>query len=164
MTSADYFLLLDGIPGESPDRAHPNEIEAFGFSWGETLTSTIGHGGGMGVGKVAMTPLVVQAATSIATPHLMVTCASGRQLSQARLSVRRVGPDAGSHDYLVITLKEVLVSSLKVYAGESDQRPTDEISLTFEDITIRVSQQRPDGSLGAAETAEWNLRTHSGHE
>ena len=78
MTSADYFLLLDGIPGESPDRAHPNEIEAFGFSWGETLTSTIGHGGGMGVGKVAMTALVVQAPTSIATPHLMVACASGR--------------------------------------------------------------------------------------
>jgi len=33
---ADYFLKLDGIPGESTDAKHKDEIELVSFSWGVT--------------------------------------------------------------------------------------------------------------------------------
>ncbi len=32
--ASDMFLKIDGIPGESTDKAHANEIEVLSFSWG----------------------------------------------------------------------------------------------------------------------------------
>ena len=32
----DYFLRIDGIPGESPDAKHKGEIDVLSWSWGET--------------------------------------------------------------------------------------------------------------------------------
>ena len=47
---ADFFLKIDGIPGESQNPRHQGEIEVESFSWSETyLASAAGAGGG---GKV----------------------------------------------------------------------------------------------------------------
>ena len=32
----DYFLKLDGIPGESVDAKHKGEIDVLSWSWGES--------------------------------------------------------------------------------------------------------------------------------
>ena len=39
MAAFDYFLKLDGIPGESTDAKHKGEIVVESFSWGETSRS-----------------------------------------------------------------------------------------------------------------------------
>lgn len=36
MAQVDFFLKIDGIKGESTDKAHKGEIEIESFSWGET--------------------------------------------------------------------------------------------------------------------------------
>jgi type VI secretion system secreted protein Hcp len=54
MALVDYFLKIDGIQGESPDKTHKAEVEIESFSWGETNTGTALQGGGMGSGKVQM--------------------------------------------------------------------------------------------------------------
>ena len=38
----DYFLRIDGIPGESTDAKHKGEIVVESFSWGETQTASPG--------------------------------------------------------------------------------------------------------------------------
>ena len=38
MAQVDYFLKLDGIPGESVDSKHKDEIDIMSFSFGETQT------------------------------------------------------------------------------------------------------------------------------
>ena len=40
MAMVDYFLKLDGIPGEANDKTHKGEIEVESFSWGEHQTGT----------------------------------------------------------------------------------------------------------------------------
>jgi type VI secretion system secreted protein Hcp len=42
----DYFLKLDGIPGESRDAQHKGEIDLESFSWGESHTTAAGGGDG----------------------------------------------------------------------------------------------------------------------
>jgi type VI secretion system secreted protein Hcp len=36
MAAFDYFLKIDGIPGESTDSKHKDEIDVLSWSWGET--------------------------------------------------------------------------------------------------------------------------------
>jgi len=36
MATFDYFLRLDGIPGESVDDKHKGEIDVLSWSWGES--------------------------------------------------------------------------------------------------------------------------------
>jgi type VI secretion system secreted protein Hcp len=50
----DYFLKIDGIPGDSQDSKHKGEIDVESWSWGETNVGDAAHRGGMGVGKVSI--------------------------------------------------------------------------------------------------------------
>jgi type VI secretion system secreted protein Hcp len=164
MAGTDYHLFIDGIPGESTDAHHTNEIDVVSFSWSESL-ATGGHSGGGGgshLGKVAMGDLTVTAPTSKATPKLLVACASARHFPQARLSCANVGQHPA--DFLVITLKAVLVSALSVAgsSGTASNRPLDEISLSFDEIEISYRQQNPNGTLGSPITGAWNVRTNTG--
>jgi type VI secretion system secreted protein Hcp len=48
MAAFDYFLRIDGIPGESNDVKHKGEISVDSWSWGETqaIAPAPGSGGG----------------------------------------------------------------------------------------------------------------------
>jgi Type VI secretion system effector, Hcp len=53
MAEAEYFFKIDGIPGESLDARHPDEIDVLSWSWSETQVP--GPVGGEGEsGKVKM--------------------------------------------------------------------------------------------------------------
>ena len=85
---SNYFLKIDGIPGESLDAKHKDEIEVLSWSWGETQPAPVSAGGGAGSGKVAMGDLQVNAQTSRASPQLLLACASGKHLKSAVLTGR----------------------------------------------------------------------------
>ena len=54
MATVDYFLKIDGIPGESQDKTHKNEIQLNSFSWGATNAGILrdGRRGGRRQGAV----------------------------------------------------------------------------------------------------------------
>lgn len=54
MAAVDYFLKIDGIPGESTDSKHKNEIDIESWSWGQVNSGSHAGGGGGGAGKVSM--------------------------------------------------------------------------------------------------------------
>ena len=45
MAAFDYFLKLDGIPGESVDAKHKGEIDVLSWSWGESQEIAATPGG-----------------------------------------------------------------------------------------------------------------------
>ena len=48
MADVDHFLKITGIPGESQDRTHNDEIEVMSWSWGLTRAGAAGPGGRRG--------------------------------------------------------------------------------------------------------------------
>lgn len=67
--TADYFLKLGTIKGETADKEHKGEIQVESWSWGATQTSSSGVGGGMGAGKVNVQDIhVTTAADGTAAP------------------------------------------------------------------------------------------------
>jgi type VI secretion system secreted protein Hcp len=153
----DYFLRIDGIPGESPDAKHKGEIPVASFSWGETQSAPVGGGGGGGAGKVEMGPLHVTTHTSKASPPLLLACASGQHLKSAVLTARKAGK--AQLEFLTFALSDVLVTGYAVGATTAEA-PTDSISLAFGQIQVEYREQAADGSIGSVTKAGWDVKAN----
>jgi len=132
--ATDYLLELDGIKGESADERHKDSIEILSFSWGASQdAATAGT-----AGKVSFQDFHFTTRVSKASPQLLVACATGKPIPKAKLFVRKSGTEQ-RQDYLVITLENVLVSSLKQSgpsAPGTDTTPNEEVALYFDKATI----------------------------
>ena len=154
--AVDYFLKIDGVPGESADAKHKGEIQLESFSWGETNPGGGGMGGGGGAGKVQMQDLVVTMLVSKASPKLMLACASGKHYKEAVLTVRKAGKS--QQEFLIFKFKDVIVTSYQTGGSAQSDLLVDQASLGFSTIQLDYRPQKADGSLDAAVKAGWDLK------
>jgi len=157
--ASDYLLKLDGIKGESTDAKHKDEIEIESFSWGATQLGTFATGGGGGAGKVSFQDIHFTTRASVASPNLMVACATGQHIKEATLTVRKAGKEA--QEYYLVKLSEALVSSYQSGGSEgSNALPVDQFSLNFAKIEFEYKAQKPDGTLGASVKGGYDLKAN----
>jgi len=143
--ASNIFARIGDIKGESQDSRHKDEIDVLSWSWGVTQSGSIGHGGGGGQGKATFHDLVFTHHIDKASPVLMHACATGEHLKDATITVRKGGK--GKRDYLVITLTDVLITSV-VHTGEAAGAVTAEtVSLAFAKVDLEYKPQKADGSL-----------------
>ncbi len=162
MAIVDYFLKIDGIPGESNDSQHKQEIEIESFSWGATQSGTAAHGSGMGAGRVNMQDFHFVMHVNKSSPKLMLACAQGDHIKNALLTCRKVGGKQ-PQEYLKIAFTDLMVSSYQTGgAGGQSVVPIDQISLNYTKIEIEYHEQKPDGSLGGAIKAWYDMKTQTG--
>ena len=154
MAAIDYFLKLDGISGESKDSKHKGEIEVLSFTFGETQSGSSHVGSGGGAGKVQMSDFSFTARTTKASPQLFLSCAQGKHLKEAILTVRKAG--GSQQEYLIIKLNDVLVSAYALGSGEGESEPHDAFSLNFVKLSYDYKPQKADGSLDAPVHAGWD--------
>ena len=158
MAAVDYFLKIDGIDGESQDDKHKGEIDLASFSWGESNTGTHAAGGGGGAGKVSMQDFHFVMHVNKASPKLLLACANGEHIKKAILTCRKAGKD--QQEYLKMTFSDVLVSSFQTGGSAGDIVPTDQISLNFAKVEYEYKEQKPDGTLGGAVKAGWDVKAN----
>jgi type VI secretion system secreted protein Hcp len=145
MAVVDYFLKIDGVPGESVGK--PGEIDLLAFSWGETQPGTAGQGGGAGAGKVAPQDFHFTKLVDKASPMLFVSCATGAHIKSAVVTARKAG--GKQEDYLIFKLSDVLISSYQTGGSAgSDVVPTEQFSLNFVKLEVAYKEQKADGTLG----------------
>ncbi|WP_083929358.1 Hcp family type VI secretion system effector [Catelliglobosispora koreensis] len=124
----EIFLLIAEIPGGSTDAKHPREIVIDSFSFGATRVGDDGTGGGGATGKVVFQDLHLTKKPDVASPLLFQGIVQGKHYVQAVLSVEKPGP--GQTPYLIITMKDVLISSYHTNGG------TEAVSLHFDEVTL----------------------------
>ena len=86
----DYFLKIDGIPGESTDSKHKDWIDVESFSFGATQTGTSGAGGG-GAGKVKIQDLMITKYLDKSSSKLFLATATGEHLKKVELVLVKSG-------------------------------------------------------------------------
>ncbi|HEY3283430.1 MAG TPA: type VI secretion system tube protein Hcp [Armatimonadota bacterium] len=155
MAAVDYFLMIDGIPGESADEKHPNEIEVISFSFGVTQAASASPAAGGPVGKVQFQPFSISKRIDTASPKLFQACASGQHIKTAVLSARKTG-EGSKQDFLVYRMTDVVISSYQT-SGAAGELPVDQLSLVFAQISWTYQQTMPTGGLNAPVGAGWNL-------
>jgi type VI secretion system secreted protein Hcp len=161
VATVDYFLKIEGIPGESYDKAHKDEIQIMSFSWGETQSGTMGAGGGGGAGKVQMQDFHFVMNVCKASPKLFMHCATGTHVKSATLTARKAGKE--QQDYLKVTFSDLLVSSYQT-SGQADagHLPLDQVSFNFAKVEFEYKEQAIDGTLKGAIKNWYNLKEMTG--
>jgi len=158
MAAVDYFLKLDGVPGESMDAKHKDEIHITSCSFGATQHGTMAFGGGGGAGKVQMQDFHFTKNVDKASPLLMQKCATGEHIKNAVLTLRKAGKD--QQDYCKVTFEDVLVSSYQLSGdANANSLPVDSISLNFAVIKEEYKVQNADGTLGATFKGGYDLKS-----
>jgi type VI secretion system secreted protein Hcp len=153
--AVDYFLKLDGIPGESRDAKHRGQIELQSFSWGE-VHHRLSAGSGAAATRVAVQDLLFVARVSKASPRIFLACAAGTRIPSAVLTACRSGRAA--QDFLVYSLTEVIVSSYQTGGIESADGPVDQVSLSFGRLAVQYRARKANGSLEPPVSAGWDVK------
>ncbi|KAF1066607.1 MAG: Protein hcp1 [Pseudomonas citronellolis] len=156
--AVDIFIKIGDIKGESMDKTHKDEIDVLNWGWGMTQSGNMHVGGGGGAGKVTIQDLTLTKYVDKSTPNLMMNCSSGKHIDKAVLTVRKAGGDS-QVEYLIITLEEVLVTSMHTGGSGGDDRITETISLNFGQVSVDYQPQKVDGGKdGGAIKYGWNIR------
>lgn len=160
MAAVDYFLKIDGIPGESTDSKHKNEIDLESWSWGETNAGTHAGGGGGGAGKVHMQDYQFSMRVNKASPKLFLACASGQHIKEALLTCRKAGKQ--QQEYLKIKFSDLLIATYQTGGSTADVVPVDQISFNFSKIEMTYAPQKPDGTLDSPVVHNYDLKGNTG--
>ncbi|MGB3126809.1 MAG: type VI secretion system tube protein Hcp [Pseudomonas sp.] len=156
--AVDMFLKLGDIKGESTDQAHRDEIDITEWAWGMSQSGSMHSGTGGGAGKVDIANLNLKKPLDKSSPNLMMACASGKHYPEARLVLRKAG-GSSPVEYLVMTLKEVMVVSYSTSAENSADVLHDSFALSFATVDVSYQPQKADGGKdGGPVKFGWNIR------
>lgn len=147
-------LKIAGIDGESTRKGHKNEIEVQWWSWGVENAAKPGTGGGGGAGKAVPHELVFTHGYDKASPLLAKSCAKGTHIATATLSARKAGE--GQQDFLVVTLKDVLVTGVSM-SGDGDGI-SESVTLAYGEIAFVYKPQDAKGGLGTGVEFGWDAK------
>ena len=85
----------------------------------------------------------------------MYACASGKHIPSATLVARKAGEKP--LEYLKIKLTDILVSSISTGGSGGEERQTANVTLNFSQVVVDYTEQKADGSGGAAKNFGWSV-------
>jgi type VI secretion system secreted protein Hcp len=152
--TSEFFMDIDGIPGDAATAGFEKTIAVLDWSWG--VTSSISPTNtGSGASKSKPQPFIFVARTSSASPKLFLACAEGSHIKTAKLSARTIG--AQPLVYLTIKLQNLYVTSYQAAPAPTDAFPLDVARLEYGAVTITYTPQNPAGGLGTPVTAGFDF-------
>jgi type VI secretion system secreted protein Hcp len=154
MAAFDAFLKIDGIPGESQDDKHKNEIDVLSFHWGIARS---------GRGRAQVQDFQVVKHVDAATPLLFDAVCSGQVIKEAVFTLSKAGAGEKAMDFYKVRFENVFISSAAPAgtAGGADL-PMEQVTLDFQSVEIEYTTQNPDGSPGGSVQSDCAPRTGGG--
>ncbi len=151
----DQFMKIGDLKGEAQDKTHKDEIDVLNWSWGMSNSGSAQQGGGAGAGKAHVQDFSFTKYIDKSTPDLMLAACNGKHFPKAVLTVRKAGENP--LEYLLITMEEVLISSVSTGGSGGDDRLTENISLNFAKVKVQYKEQTPTGGVGDKPEMGWDI-------
>jgi type VI secretion system secreted protein Hcp len=152
--SADIFLSIPGIPGDSDNAQHKNQIaiESFAFLAKRPSTRT--------VGAVRFSALRLDKVYDQSSPRLLSAATSGRHIKSATVTFSTSSDPSGT-DVLTYKLSDVTVSSYEQGGANPDTKPLgsleEEIGLSPARVQVSERTFTPSGAPGPTVTSTWQV-------
>jgi len=158
----EFYLKLDGIPGESTDSKHKEWIEVVSFSHGVEQEGSSRSGGGEStVGRAHFSDFCVVKRLDKSSPKLALTCASGAHVASAKMELCQSTKD--KHPYMKYELTDVVISAVKPSGqNTSNTLPLEEVTMRYSKIQWEYTPMDAAGKVTAAAKANWNLKDNTG--
>lgn len=144
--AVDMFLAIDGVPGESVDSTYRDQLDVLAWSWGLSSSATGStSSGGQASAAPAVQDLSFTVFQSIASVPLALAVASGRRFATAVLTVR---PASSTSPRWVMTMSDVVLSSLSSGGSGGEDRLTENVSMSFAKVELAYTRQSATGGAG----------------
>jgi type VI secretion system secreted protein Hcp len=154
--AADIFLKLEGIPGDSTNEAHKDEIEVISFSLGFSNDVRLGSARSPGeCGDLTLTKTIDRS-----SPRLLAAVMTGRHMSKGVLSfTASVGEQPA--DYYVLNLSEILVTGLRQADSNGATRVSEQVTLSARGYEFVFRTQQANGTF-IEQKFNWDCVRNSG--
>jgi type VI secretion system secreted protein Hcp len=145
--AVDYFLEVNGVPGESTDAKQAKSIEILSYSWGASN----------GKKGVSLQDLNVTKPVDLASPPLFQRLVQGTSIP----SVELIGRKAGEFQqiFLRFCFQDVRVTSVQQSGSVGGDVPSENVSFAYTSVSEQYTSQNPDGKGGQTVFAGWNSST-----
>ena len=155
MAQVDAFLQLDGIKGESQDKAFPDAIEILNWSWGMTNSAAGFAYMSLSAQARATKPKVrdirLTKRADKSSPALAEALLHSREIKSATLTMRKAGGGGQAMKYYTLTLGRVFVSSFE-QRGHQNGELEDELTINFAKFEMDYIPQLETGGPGGGIT------------
>ena len=135
---AAAYLKFDGVDGEAKDDKHEKWIDVLSFSQTITRGDSSSLSAGASAGPVFHDIVVVKELDK-SSPKLAESIAMGKVFPKVEIHLT-----SGAGTYYAYELTNVMVTSYSI-SGDADDRPTEEVSITFEEIKVTYTEYENDG-------------------
>jgi type VI secretion system secreted protein Hcp len=155
---AGMFIRFDGVDGEAQNKDHIGWCNALSFSQGQSLPD----GGVVGPtrqrGNVVFEDIVVIKELDKASPKLAEAVCKGNVFPRVEIHLTTTYTDAGNVTYYTYELKNVLIVDYRIGgSGYSEHIPTEELSLSFEEIKVTYTEIDERGRSKGNVEYEWRV-------
>ena len=154
----DMFIELGAkIKGETKDKAFKDKgaCDVLAWSWGMSNSGSFHAGGGGGAGKANFQDISLTKYIDKSSPVLMLFCANGDHFPEAKIVVRKAGKTP--LEYLIITMKKVMITSVSTGGSGGEDRLTENVSLNFAEVNVKYVEQTAEGAEGEKPEFNWNI-------
>lgn len=158
--AVDIFMVISTVNGESTDAQFPKSIQVASWHWGMTQSGNTHSSTGSGAGKVSVGDLSFTKTVDSTSPTLAQACCNGTAFDKATLSMRKAG-GTKPLPYLIITLKNILISNLQLGTSSGDDQQMETVTLNFGEFTYEYTSQASSGGSGATVSMSWNIPGNS---
>ena len=150
----DMFIKIGDIKGESTDKDHKDEIDFLAWSWSLSNTGSASGGGG-GAGKANVQDFTFTKFVDLSTTDIMLNTLTGERIPEATFVVRKAGSQP--LEFLKITFKNVIVTSVSTGGSGGEDRLTENVSLNFAEVEVEYTPQKADGTAGTPKKFSYNI-------
>ena len=125
--ASGMHLKIDAIKGESQDNKHKDEIQVVAWEFAVSNPGSF-QGSRFISGRADYSDIVITKYVDAASTKLAAAVVSGQHLKEAILSVSKASQ---SKDYLMITLTDVVLTSISMSGSDGDDRLAESVNLSF---------------------------------
>ncbi len=159
MASAIFIKFPNGIAAETSQTGHEESVAAISVQWGVSRSVSSSF---TSSGRETSTPnfseMVFTKMFDSSSNDLALAAAKGKSMDEVTVTFRK---DTGEDqmDYLVYTLKDVLISSYSMSSG--GETPMESLSLNYTHIKGVYTKQADDHAAGSEHEFEYDLRAQA---
>lgn len=154
---AGMFIRFEGVDGEVQSGSYRGWCNALSFSQGQSLSdSRIGTTRQRG--NVVFEDIVVVKELDKASPKLAEAVCKGKVFPKVEIHLTRSYTNTGLVTYYTYELNNVLIVGYRIGgSGYSEHIPTEEISLSFEEIKVTYTEIDEGGGSKGNVVYEWRV-------
>jgi type VI secretion system secreted protein Hcp len=152
------YIKFDGVDGECQDKDHKNWSDLMSFSQAIHKPGGGGTGQTRRRGDVVLEDIVCVKELDKSSPKLAEAVCKGKVFPKVEIHLTASYTDAGRVTYYAYELKNVQVVSYQVGgSGQSEQVPTEEMSLNFEEIKVTYTETDSAGKKKGNVEYSWKV-------